>query len=114
MIRGDTPTSHAFYNAIAAACIPVVISDAFQLVGIPFKTKLDFNSYAIQIAENHYLRNPETIISFLLNQERESLRSKVETLVNKAQPLYLYDDPQSKVADAVLDELATIHWDYNV
>ena len=40
VIRGDSPTSHAFSNALLSACIPVIISDAWVQVGMPFREKV--------------------------------------------------------------------------
>ena len=40
VIRGDTPTSHAFVNALISACIPIIISDAFIEEGMPFQDKV--------------------------------------------------------------------------
>eukprot|EP00747_Dinoflagellata_sp_TGD_P182731 gnl/TRDRNA2_/TRDRNA2_37089_c0_seq1.p1 gnl/TRDRNA2_/TRDRNA2_37089_c0~~gnl/TRDRNA2_/TRDRNA2_37089_c0_seq1.p1 ORF type:complete len:417 (+),score=27.49 gnl/TRDRNA2_/TRDRNA2_37089_c0_seq1:85-1335(+) len=67
VIRGDTPTTHSLYDALAASCIPIVISDRFQAVGAPFG--LNISDFTIKIPEREWSENlalvSEQIISII-------------------------------------------------
>ena len=48
--RGDTPSSRRLYDAVAAGCIPVVISD--ELPGqLPYQHDLNWSSFTHEVAE---------------------------------------------------------------
>jgi hypothetical protein len=44
--RGDTTTSRRVYDAIAAGCVPILVSDGTNL---PFHTTLDWPSFSVQV-----------------------------------------------------------------
>lgn len=107
VIRGDTPTSHAFSNALSAGCIPVIISDTFELVGLPFVNHVGIQlpSFSIQISEADWLNQTKIVMDKL----RKLPRSKIEHVlrgIKTVQPKLLYSHPQSQVATSVLRSLA--------
>ena len=52
VIRGDTPSSHAFAAAIAGGCIPVVISTGFLLTAVPpLATSMDIRAFTVVWSE---------------------------------------------------------------
>ena len=109
-LRGDTSTSRRIYDALAAGCVPVIISDDSHL---PFKSQIDWDSFTVSINEDelieHKSRVPMALIEnpALLRQKQEALRKAQEDL------LYGYGSPfeqhlnrhfQSNVASHILQE----------
>ena len=58
--RGDTTTSRRVYDAIAAGCVPVIISDNTH---VPFTSNLNWNAFTVTIPEKDIL---QVFISALL------------------------------------------------
>ena len=54
--RGDTTTSRRVFDAVAAGCVPVLVSDGVHL---PFHTTLDYNSFTVTLAESTFLQGPD-------------------------------------------------------
>lgn len=102
VIRGDTPTTHAFYNAIKSSCIPVIISDTFELVGLPFKNHIRLEKFTLRMEEKVFLTKPETLVPMLVEISTKEIRSMLHEL-EAVQPMLLYDHPNTTVADLVLD-----------
>lgn len=101
VIRGDDPASHAFSNAIASGCIPVVVSDMHQTF-TPFG--LDIHSFAIVFPERYFLADKASLDKRLLSFSEQVIRSKLDNL-RLVQPKMLYRDPDSEVVDLVLEEM---------
>jgi hypothetical protein len=51
--RGDTTTSRRVYDAIAAGCVPVIISDNTH---VPFTSSLNWNAFTVTIPERVLLQ----------------------------------------------------------
>ena len=89
-LRGDTSTSRRIYDALAAGCVPVIISDDSHL---PFKSQIDWDSFTVSINEDelieHKSRVPQALIEnpALLRQKQAALRQAQEDL------LYGYGSP---------------------
>ena len=106
VMRGDTPTSHAFYNAIAGGCLPVVISDGFEAVGSPpFGIVLE--SLAVVVSETSFTANPNALLSMLEALPEPVVAAKLRALA-AAQPKLLYRHPHSVVASLLLDSVARL------
>lgn len=58
IVRGDTPTSSHFSDAIAAGCIPVIVSNGFFQYGAPFNSILDLQDAIPTIDEDEWASNP--------------------------------------------------------
>ena len=57
--RGDTPSSKRFYDAVVYGCVPVIISDGYEL---PFdKTQVNWDDCVIRIPEKDVDTLPEVI-----------------------------------------------------
>ena len=104
VMRGDTPTSHTFNNAIAVGSIPVVISNHFDLVGLPFIDKNIFNESIIRIEENYFLQNPEKVLYMLENIEKEQIDRLMYNL-NILQTIFLYNHPNNLIDKALLKNI---------
>ena len=107
VIRGDTPTSHTFNNAISVGSIPVVISNHFDLVGLPFIDKKLFNESIIRIEENYFLQNPEKVLYMLENMEKEQI-DKLMYNLNILQTIFLYNHPNNIIDKAFLKNIESL------
>jgi hypothetical protein len=103
VIRGDTPHSHALFNAVKAGCIPVVISDWYPFYSPPLPTTLDMQDFCIFIPEDDFLQNPERALLKLLDLPKDVLRNKLRAL-EWAQRVMIVDHPRSLFAPAFVRE----------
>jgi Exostosin family len=102
VMRGDTPGSHAFINAISAGCIPVIISDLHEYGATPFQDIIPLRSYAIVISEKDFLQNPTILMTTLDQQSEESIRKKLEVLA-EIQKRTLLNHPESTLCSTILE-----------
>jgi hypothetical protein len=65
VMRGDTPSSHGLINAIKVGCVPVILSDSFQLVGQPFPTQLPWSLFTVALSEQAFAADPYAVLRFL-------------------------------------------------
>lgn len=107
IVRGDTPGTTSFVNAVAFGCIPVIISDAFEKVVFPFKQHLDLNDFAITISEEQFLREPGALMPYLRSLAPVEIEARLSSLA-RAQRLLLYNHPQSETLTTILEYFAKI------
>lgn len=62
--RGDSAATKRFYCAVAALCIPVLVSDHFPF---PFRGKVDYNSFVIHISESDVASGKVDVFRLLAN-----------------------------------------------
>jgi carbamoyltransferase len=104
VVRGDTPSSHSFANALMSNCLPIIVSDHFDEVALPFgrgrgsPAWLNLEDFAFVFSETEAMENPGAIAAAVRNED--SVRSKLQALV-RVRPLLLYAHPQSAVIEAV-------------
>ena len=60
--RGDTASSKRLYEAIAAGCVPVIISDTLRL---PFERRLRWADFSIRMREDDVLKAPARLDEWL-------------------------------------------------
>ena len=100
VLRGDTPTSHAFYHAVASGCVPVVISDGFERFGLPFARdyyaagRLKLDELALIVDEATFLKRPEELPSRLLALPPALVAAKLAAM-KAAQPWLVMTHPQA-------------------
>ena len=110
--RGDTTTSRRLYDAIAAGCVPVIISDNTHL---PFTSSINWAAFTITIPERALLTATAEKTAQIFEKlvaDRALLRAKQLALVRVRQDLiYGFGSPlepdhafPSRVADHVLNE----------
>ena len=58
VVRGDTPTSSHFSDAIAAGCIPVIVSNGFFQYGAPFNRLLNLQDVIASVDEDEWVASP--------------------------------------------------------
>ena len=113
VLRGDTPSSHALYNAVAAGCVPVVASDGFEHVGLPFaahryrlaagagggSSSLRLADFAVTLPEAEFEAAPERLLATLLALPDDVVWRKLRAL-RAAQPLLVMTHPAAAAACA--------------
>lgn len=111
VVRGDTPSSHAFYDALAAGCIPVLVSDRWGSLAAPFahghagvmQGGMDFSSFTVRVPEYTWMGHVEKVADRLQAIEEDEARSK--TLYHhllKARASLLWSIPHAAVSESVL------------
>lgn len=100
IIRGDTPSSHSFVNSINFGCIPIVISDLFERVALPFDIKLD--DISISISEKDFLNNPNILMEKIENISTNEIKNKINNLKN-VQPIILYNHSSNLISDMIIN-----------
>ena len=63
--RGDNPTSRRIFDAVAAGCIPVVVSDDIARY-LPFRWAVDWRAMILQVPEATFARNPKGVAEAVL------------------------------------------------
>lgn len=104
VLKGDTPTSHSFYNSLAAGSIPVVISDDFDKVGLPFIDKEIFNDSCIRYKEYDYINNPIGLLNLLENIDKDEIIKLLDKL-NYLQKCFLYENPNNIIDELFLNKI---------
>ena len=99
---GDTFVSSRLYSAIAAGCIPVLISDGFSGAN---PEHADYDSFAIRVPQREFQRAPHLIVDKLRNVSDEELTARQRQLERHARDV-LYSDADSRVADHFLEAAA--------
>jgi len=113
VIRGDTPSSHAFYDAIAASCVPVLVSDRFGDVATPFGRGrfdrrvtggLDFSLFTVQISEKAWMGNPDLVLRQIraIDEDEGAARALFDNL-QKSRPSLVWSMPGSTIGNHALD-----------
>ena len=105
VVRGDTPTSHAFYAAIAAACIPVVVSDAFASVALPFRGHIRLTDVAVVVSEQAFLAAPHAVGLKVIELPLAVATRKLAAIA-RAQRMLIMRHPESTTATHVLQQMA--------
>ena len=74
--RGDSSTSRRLFNAIAAGCIPIIISNRMPL---PYKNRIDYLTFTIDIHEEKFIVLNSTLL-FELSSQLEKINFDVSSL----------------------------------
>ena len=108
ILRGDDPHTSRFYDALAAGCIPVIISDGFHLVVAPFAKQINYESFTITIPESMWHMGPNADIwgslHFVFNMPSNDRVRLLRALVRHRKSL-LWVHPLSDTATKVLNEI---------
>ena len=108
ILRGDDPHTSRFYDAIAAGCIPVIISDGFHLTVAPFSKQINYESFTITIPESMWQIGPNADIwgslHFVLNMPSNERVRLLRALVKHRKSL-LWVHPLSDTATKILKEI---------
>lgn len=78
--RGDNPTSRRIFDAVAAGCIPVVVSDDIARY-LPFRWAVDWRAMILQVPEAVFAANPVEVADAVLalpDALVETLRARMD------------------------------------
>lgn len=100
-IRGDGPATRKFFDAVAALCIPVVISDKWYFLNAPFNRYIDYPAFTIFVPEERWMNDISGVIRDLLNISETKLREMFEHM-SRARPLLLYLDQRGHALGSLL------------
>jgi len=103
VMRCDDPQTSRWLDSLAAGCIPVIVSRGFGLMVSPFKTRINYQSFSINIDEGLWESSPVGSMQFAYNLPRSRLRSLHSQLFAVRSSL-LWSHPESKVGVQVLRE----------
>mmetsp|Transcript_81391 Transcript_81391/g.226697 ORF Transcript_81391/g.226697 Transcript_81391/m.226697 type:complete len:555 (+) Transcript_81391:125-1789(+) len=73
VMRGDTPSTHSFYDALAASCVPILVSDRWPLVGKPFAGgkngklvgNFPYEDFVVTFTEDQWMNDLDGVIARL-------------------------------------------------
>jgi hypothetical protein len=111
VIRGDTPSSHGFYDALAANCVPIIVSDKWEPVAGPYASGrhgelvggVARDAYTLQFSESRWMNDIEGVAAEIENVLAD--RTKAKALFDAMQqirPALLWSHPDSWAADLAL------------
>ncbi len=84
VMRGDSPTTGHIYDALAAGCIPIVISDRWMEIGAPFSHIIDYTKFVVFINETEWKMNTaksvENALLPILQNNMEKCKKILENL----------------------------------
>lgn len=114
VVQGDTPSSHSFYDALAANCIPVVISDRWPLVARPLATTTSplrgvlvggypYEAFSLQVTEHEWMHEPEAVAAKLRGvADNAALARQYYEALQVARRDLLWSMPGPKLTENVL------------
>jgi len=111
VIRGDTPSSHAFFDAIAANCIPVLVSDRWADVAVPFShgrngvavDGIDITPFTVSFSQDQWMNDMDYVGNELWKiVSNPAVAWRMYAAMQEARPKLLWSMPNSTVADFVL------------
>ncbi len=105
VMRCDDPQTSRFYDAVAAGCIPVIISDGWHQIVAPFRNRINYHSFTITIPESIWNEHTISAARFIYHRDVSEFKDLYHNLIHVAQPALLWRHPRSIVAHLGLQEL---------
>lgn len=101
--RGDTASSRRVYEAIAAGCIPVIVSDALRL---PFSRRLHWPDFSVRFSESEALADPRRLLR-VLRQLPASRVERMKAAVLHVRPNFIWhlDPGRPSAVDQILIDM---------
>ena len=94
--RGDTPGSSRLFDAVAAGCIPVIVSDNIEL---PFRHAIPYKDFTFIIPEDDFIADPEGSLSRIveLTETDPGALHAMRNVMLRYAPELSYKAPGSRV-----------------
>lgn len=110
VIRGDTPSTHAFYDAVAASCVPVLISDRFEDVALPLAHGqgrlhggIDISLFTIRVPQGRWIHDPYGVAKQIRDHVSQPHHSRfLFQNLQYYRPLLLWSMPGTRLHEEVL------------
>lgn len=104
VIRGDTPHSRALLRSIRVGCIPVVVSDMYEVYAPTLKSILNFTEMTIMVDEQVFISNPWGELHRVYEMlTKEQVQQKIK-VISFVQRVIFPDHPKSLFVPAFLNE----------
>jgi hypothetical protein len=106
--RGDTASAKRLYEAIAAGCIPVIISDKLQL---PFQRQMSWESMSLRYSEQAVAKDPRIVLRDVKAMSPARLAAMQKNLL-AVRHMFLWhlDEKRKSAVDHVIHELCS--WEH--
>lgn len=104
VIRGDTSSSSRLYEAIAAWCLPVLISDPWLEWGAPWPELLDYKTFVIFVSERDWMEDLPGVYARLEGMSEEELARRFDNM-GRARRVLLYRHPRSTMVGYALEHI---------
>ena len=88
--RGDNPTSRRLFDAVAAGCIPVVVSDDVARY-LPFRWAIEWRAMILQVPEAVFNRDPKGVAAAVLSLPAKVV-SALQTRLDAARTAIVWND----------------------
>jgi len=111
VMRGDTPSSHAYYDALSASCVPILVSDDWDAVSGPFATGttgflhggLKHHEYTLRFPEETFMEDLPAVVNKInrLLADNEKMQELYEGMQAHRSAL-LWSMPNNTVSEFAL------------
>jgi len=111
VMRGDTPSTPTYYDALAANCVPIVVSDEWDLVSAPFAAGqqgtlqggLKHQEYTVKVSEQKFMERLPVVADHIkeLLADVEGLRELFWNM-QKHRSALLWSMPNNTVTELAL------------
>lgn len=103
VIRGDTRSTHSFYDSLARGCVPVVVSDGFFTVAAPFRGAVDYARFTVSVPEAEWTGNIDAVAERLFFLDRNiTAKRALFTGLQELRKDLLWAAPGSRVGEHAL------------
>lgn len=111
VIRGDTPSTHGFYDSVAANCIPILVSDRFDDVARPLahgsngtlRGGIDVSKFSIIVKEEDWLNDLPSVAARIKKISSDPRRTRfLFEHMQMYRPQLLWSMPGTLLHEAVL------------
>jgi len=89
-LRGDTTTSRRVFDAVAAGCVPIVVSDHVHL---PFASQIDYNQFTVTVSEVDLFDNGAAALAPILANNTLLKQKQAALLRARQDVLYGFGSP---------------------
>ena len=101
--RGDTASAKRLYEAIAAGCIPIVVSDKLRL---PFESQVDWPAFSLRYKERDVADDPRRVLRDVQAMPTARIDAMRQRLLAVRHMFLWHTDPNRPSAvDYVLHEM---------
>lgn len=100
--RGDTPSSGRLFGALACRCVPLILSTRLD-EHLPYRDVVAYANWTVRVREHGFIADARNSIETTLRLVRPHL-PMLRAGMEKAAPELLYDAPESRVAEHMLNE----------
>lgn len=103
VIRGDTPSTHALSDALAATCVPIIVSDRFLTVAAPFQEKVDYGTFTVAISEKQWTEDVSAVVQRIVSIDQNvRVKRNLFDRMLESRSMLLWEVKNSQAANLTL------------